>query len=586
MHPTRWSRCFFAIVVLAVALGMAAAPLSAQAVSPAAADMATTLRVDAGVYPDTLDPQRASYTNEVGALKLIYEGLTRLDSNLNTVPGAAESWQYNAEATQIEFLLRPGLQYSDGTLLNAKRFEFSILRALDPYIAGDYAGLLDDISGAYEYRTADIATITPEELQALRDAVQVRAYDLLGNPCTDYSQAACRVLRIGLTQSALYFPSIMSLSMTYPAKEELIQAGGDNWWTSGLYQVGNGPFKMVTLDHSRSFYTPNLHYWRGQPGYNVEYQYFYNAQLALQAYQANQLDIMPVDASIAGTVSGDPVLQAQLQRYAGSCTYMVAFHNQKPPFNDHYVREAFAYAIDREAWVNEIHLGAGFTTLTWIPRGFPGYDADETRWGYNPTAAVQALASGGYTVVDGDLIGPDEQPIAIIDSFIDTPINRFRHQWLIDQWYAVLGIEVVFNPVDAATYYELRDGDLANKPPLYYSGWCADYPDPQNWLSVYWKSTSLFAQRYGYNNPALDALLDEADGTIDPALRLQRYMTAQETLVADAPAIFLNNNQWIYLVKPRVIGEIGTPMDAVWMGEMDPLTIQVGYPLFLPAVAK
>jgi len=581
-HPVRW---LFVLLILAVVFSTAAAPLTAQAVSPSAADMATTLRVDAGYEPDTLDPQRASYTNEVGALKLIYEGLTRLDSGLNTVPGAAESWAFNTGATQIEFLLRPGLQYSDGAPLNAKRFEFSILRALDPYIAGDYASLLDEISGAYEYRTADITTITPEELQALRDAVQVRAYDLLGNPCTGYSQLDCRVLRIGLTQSALYFPSIMSLVMTFPAREELIQAGGDDWWTSGMYQVGNGPFKMVTLDHSHSYYTPNPHYWRGQPGYNVEYQYFYDAQLSLQAYQANQLDIMPVAGYIADTVSGDPVLQAQLQRYAGACTYIVAFHNQKPPFNDPNVREAFAYAIDRNAWIDEVFLG-GVPTLTWIPRGFPGYDANETRWGYNPTAAVQALASGGYTVVDGGLIGPDEQPIAIIDSFIDTPTGRLRHQWLIDQWYAVLGIEVVFNPVDAATYYELRDGDLANKPPLYFSGWCADYPDPQNWLSVYWKSTSSFAQRYGYNNPALDALLDEADGTIDPALRLQRYMTAQETLVADAPAIFLNNNQWIYLVKPRVIGEIGTPMDTIWMGEMDPFTIQVGYPLFLPAVVK
>ena len=60
------------------------------------------------------------------------------------------------------------------------------------------------------------------------------------------------------------------------------------------------------------------------------------------------------------------------------------FHNLKPPFTDPKVRQAFAYAIDREAWVRDVLAGGGSPTLTWIPKGFPGYDATETRWGYDP----------------------------------------------------------------------------------------------------------------------------------------------------------------------------------------------------------
>ena len=124
---------------------------------PAAA--APYLRVNLGTYPDTIDPQKSSFVNEIAHLKLIYEGLTRLDNDLNTVPGAAESWEYNDDATQLTFHLREGLKYSDGSLLNAKRFEYSLMRNIDPATAGEYASITDDIAGAADWRTADVTAL-------------------------------------------------------------------------------------------------------------------------------------------------------------------------------------------------------------------------------------------------------------------------------------------------------------------------------------------------------------------------------------------------------------------------------------------
>ena len=111
-----------------------------------------TLRVNLGSWPDIIDPQKSSFVNEIAHLKMMYEGLTTLDKDLNTVPGAAEKWEYNADATELTFTLREGLKYSDGTVLNAKRFEYSILRNIDPATAGEYAAITDDIVGANEWR--------------------------------------------------------------------------------------------------------------------------------------------------------------------------------------------------------------------------------------------------------------------------------------------------------------------------------------------------------------------------------------------------------------------------------------------------
>ena len=187
------------------------------------------------------------------------------------------------------------------------------------------------------------------------------------------------------------------------------------------------------------------------------------------------------------------------------------------------------------------------------------------------------------------MIDPETGPVEIVDSFITSDTNIFRHTWLAETWQEVLGVTVTLNPVDRDTYNALRS-DLSTMPPIYLMGWCADYPDPQNWLSVYWKSNSTFAERIGYSNTELDALLDLADATIDPADRLDLYIEAQKLLIGDVPAAFGWNNINAYLVKDRVQGEVGTPQDSLWMGEFDPLLITLDpvweHALFLPAIVK
>jgi oligopeptide transport system substrate-binding protein len=531
-----------------------------------------TLRVNLGSWPDIIDPQKSSFVNEIAHLKMMYEGLTTLDEELNTVPGAAESWEYNEDATELTFTLREGLKYSDGSLLNAKRFEYSIFRNVDPATAGEYASITDDIAGAKEWRYAEDPT--EEELAELRAGLKVQALDMAGNPCTDYEQVDCRILKIGLAQPAPYFHTVMSLWVTFPAKEENIAEGGDIWWTSSKFHVGNGPFVVTALEpYVRGFFEPNPNYWKGTPTYNLEFRYITDSAVAFEAYKNNEFDIIPLAAEDLATVQNDPVLSQEAKIYPGSCTYAVMFHQLKEPFTNQKVREAFAMALDRESWVNDVLNGLGSPTLTWIPPGFPGYDPDETRWGYDPEAAKAALAESGYTVENGQLISPEGEVIELVDTFSDSPRNRVRHEWLVNKWKEVLGVDIALDPVESTTFTALSK-DIETSPQMYILGWCADYPDPQNWLSVYWK-TGAFGERIGYSNPELDALLAQADSTVDPDTRMELYAQAQDMLVESAPVAFMWNNVNSYLVKPWVKGLVLTPQDSGWPGDVAPLSISI-----------
>jgi oligopeptide transport system substrate-binding protein len=581
---------FKRIIFITLVLIFLLASTAPQAAALSTGVATQILYIETGTQPDTLDPQFALFVNEASHLKLIYEGLTRINSTLQPAPGAAESWTFSSDHKQVTFTLRENLQYSDGSILNAKRFEYSILRTLDPlqYYWAEYGPLLDLISGAYAYRTADTTLLTQAQIDALRAAVSVRALDTSGLPCNGYAQTDCHKLQIDLTKPGPTILSIMSMWMVYPARQEVIEQSGRSWWMDPANQIGNGPFKLIHFaENGNSLFVPNPRYWRGVPGYFVDYRYNLDSALAFNNYMNGLADIIPVASQDLPAIHADPVLNSELHAYSGDCTFAVFFNTLKAPFNDPKVRAAFAYAIDRQAWVEQVLGGVGFPTLTWVPPGLPGYNPDETRWGYNPAKARDTLQAAGYEVTNG-VLTRDGNSYPITLTFSDTPRNRTRNEWLQVQWNSVLGVYMKLNPVEPVTYV-LLTRDVKTAPQTYILGWCADHPDPQGFLSVYWRSTTTFAQRLGYSNPQVDALLDQADAELDPSARIALYQQAQDLIIADVPGAMLWNNASLFLVRPQVTAGATSPFDYMWPGEIDPLAVSVNktyYLNFLPTLGR
>jgi oligopeptide transport system substrate-binding protein len=553
MHSA--TKAWFRLIALAVALALIIPVLASGA---AAQDGGKVLRVHHPVYPDVVDPQKSSFVNEIDILALAYEGLTRLDTNLETVPAAAESWEYNDDATQITFHIRPDLKYSDGSPLTAENFRYAVERTCDPFTAGEYQYILFEIVGCEDFaglsldEEGNAREYTPEEHEAAREALGVRTLDDL-------------TLQVDLTDPTPYFHTVAYMMVFYPVKKEIVDADPDNWWRTAENHIGNGPFTITDIAEDQQWaFAANDNYWQGRPKLDgIDYVYVEDAAVALEAYRAGDLDIVNLEPPQIPEVQNDAALAEQFLAYPTAGTYAMQFNLNQEPFNDPKVRQAFAYAFDRETHCTVIRSGDCTPALSWIPPGLPG-SIETEQFAFDPEAAKQALADSSYGSAE------NLPPIEVSYNSERSGATE-RAEWMAGQYRDLLGIDLQLMPMDGPTLTSLTKDNSTFPQMVIYGGWVQDYPDPQNWLSVYWRCDSSFAQELGYCNEEFDRLTHLGDTTIDTAERMKYYQQAGQILVDEQPSPFIFYPAANFVVSPAVTGYTPTAGETEWPGQFSSL---------------
>ncbi|MDQ3700943.1 MAG: peptide ABC transporter substrate-binding protein [Chloroflexota bacterium] len=532
----------------ATALTLAGSPFSAALAAPATQAPGGTLRFYDAAEPDTIDPQKASFLTEIDKIMRVFRNLLQNDKSGQLVPDQAESLPVVEEGGRVlTFTLKPGLTYSDGRPLTAADFEYGWKRHLDPGVAGQYAFTGYVIEGAEAYNTADTRATPAAQLQALRDAIGVRALNE-------------NTIQFRLTTAAPWFLSVLATWCGVPTRRDLVEQGGDNWTEPATY-IGNGPYILTEWEHqSRMHFRANPRFQPAPPPIpDIEYAQINEPAVAFAAYLNDELDFVAVQREDKPRVDGDPNLAAQFHQFPGSGTYYIGFNTKLPPFDNQKVRAAFSFALDRSGFVRNILGGQGIPARQFIPPNFPGhfqFELEEQT--FNPTIGQRLLNEAGFGG------GRGLPPIKF--GYSSNARSKTRIEAVASQLKQSLGVDVQPDPVEARAYTALLKNQQT-VPQMYLLGWFQDYPDPQNWYSTVFNGKSTVSHT-GWQNPEFDRLTNEADVELDSVRRTEMYRQAAQILLNDAPVAFLWHSVAWLLVKPRVQGYREDPLE-YFTGEHD-----------------
>jgi oligopeptide transport system substrate-binding protein len=502
--------------------------------TPSNVDPSGALVLNLGTEPDSIDPQYGTFTNEIAVAELVFEGLMTFDAATSKpIPAAASKPpEVSADGLKYKYTLRPDLKYSDGTPLTAQNFEYTYKRACDPTAAGEYAFVIYYVVGCEAYNTMDTKKSTAAELAAARAKVAVKAL-------------SATELEFTLTEPAPYFVSITALWVGWPARESDIQKGGDKWTEPATY-IGNGPFKLAEWKHNEKMvFERNDNYRKRIQIKKITYQMITEASVSFAAYRANEMDMVGVTAPDLRTVEGDADLKAQVVDNNGTCSNYFGFNVRRPPFDDPNIRMAFAKGFDRAALMKDVIQIGKVADGGFIPPSMPGYDNTDTTQKYDP-AAAKALLDKASPASKAGLTG-------LKYTYSANANNKTRAEWAQAQWKTNLGVTIELDPVQSTAYTALfKKGK--ESPQLFLLGWCADFPDQQNWHTTVWLTGSFSAGRTGWTNAEFDALCKRADKEPDAKKRDDLYNQAGKLLSKDAPAAWAWYSGSKVLVKPWVKG--------------------------------
>jgi oligopeptide transport system substrate-binding protein len=496
------------------------------------------LHLNLGAEPDTIDPQKASFVGEISVIMRVFSNLLTFDEKGNLVPEMAEKMPaVSSDGKTITFTLRSGLTYSDGRPLTARDFEYGWKRHLDPRTGGEYAFTGYIIEGAEELNSSK--ETDPAKLSQLRDAVGVKAKD-------------DRTLEFRLKSPAPWFLSVLATWNGLPTRQDMVEKGGDTWTEPATY-IGNGPYVLKTWEHqNRMTFAANPKYYRGAPPVQtVELAMISEPAVAFAAYRNGELDVAGVQREDLPAVNSDPQLKQEYQRYAGSCTYYVGFNTKKAPFDNLKVRQAFAFALDRNDFVENVLGGIGIPADQFLPPKFPGHYDDLKGQKLDVAQAKKLLADAGYPEGKGFP--------ATKFTYAQNARNKTRVEALIDQLQKNLGVTLSADPVEPRAYTALTKSQDTT-PPVFLLGWCQDYPDPQDWYSTVFNSKATVSHT-GWANADFDKLTNQADVELDAKKRDDLYKKAAQILLDDAPVAFLYYGVVSRVVKSYVSGLPQNPLE-------------------------
>ena len=482
----------------------------------------------------SLDPAFAKNQSIMWAVHQLYNTLVEVDKDLNIVPSLAKSWEISGDRRTYTFHLRNDVFFHDdaafaggkGRQMTAKDVVYSFKRIIERQTASPGAWIfnskIDSLDG----------------FKAIDDTI----------------------FQLKLIQP--YRPILGILSMQYCSviPNEAVEKYGNEF---RQHPVGTGPFAFVAWEEGQALILKkNKNYFETDSAGNrlpyldgIKISFYDSKATEFLLFRQKQLDfINDIESSFKDEVltkkgtlrknwEGKIILQTHPYlniEYLGILFDTTNELLRNSPLRLKKIRQAINYGFDRRKMILYLRNSLGIPAESgFVPAGLPSFDSSVVKgYNYDPSKTKQLLAEAGF---------PDGRGLPPIKLFT-IPIYSDLASFIAKQLEEA-GIPVEVDVVQKSLLLEMT----YNSKALFFRGsWIADYPDAENYLSVFYSKNPAPPNYTRYKNPAFDALFEKALAETNDSLRYELYRQADQVMINDAPVVPLWYDEVIHLVQPYV----------------------------------
>ena len=482
----------------------------------------------------SLDPAFAKNQSIIWAVHQLYNTLVETDSNLQVGPSLATHWEVSNDHREYIFHLRTDVKFHDepgfpggkGRTLLASDVVYSFYRLIDPLVASPGAWIFNNrIDSIRPFYAKDDSTF---------------------------------VLRLQRPFSPIL--GVLSNAYCSIVPEEVVEKYGKDFRS---HPCGTGPFQLSSWEEGQALILwKNQEYWERDKTNNrlpyldaIKVSFFDSKATEFLLFQQGKLSFVnDIEASFKDEIlnkkgelkeewKGKILLHKHPYLNTEYLGILVDTSNQlvqQSPLRIRKIRQAINYAFDRKKLMLYLRNSIGRPAESgFVPDGLPSFNDSLVKgYHFDPLKSKQLLQEAGYS-------GNAKLPvIKLLTIPIYSELGSFIAKQLEES-----GIPVQVEVVPKSLLLE----QTAKSQALFFRGsWIADYPDAENFLSVFYGKNPAPPNYTRYSNPVFDELYDKAMLTESDSIRYALYRSMDALIIEDAPIVPLWYDQAIHLVQPYV----------------------------------
>jgi ABC-type transport system substrate-binding protein len=459
---------------------------------------------------------------------LMFNSLVKKNEKFDYVGELASNIQRSEDGLTHTFTLRDGVKFQDGRPLTSADAKYT----LDLVLASNFAKSASFFEGSGDNKKSYIKSVEAPDNKTL--------VVTLTKPW------------IGL------LPNLIPVAVIPK----------DSYDSQKTHPLGTGAFKFMKYDNSQQVLDLEAFpdYWEGPAKIQSLRVRVISDTNALQAeLRSGRVDLAPMPTSLSPDavklLGQDPNLQ--LLQFSGSNLNLLTFNTAEPPLDNMRVRQAIAYAIDRESMIRDLLLGQAKIAHSILPEESWAYSTGQAYY-YDPVMAKKLMDEAGFKDPDGD--GPQmrfAKPLIYKVSGSSTSARNYAG--VIQNYLKGVGIPISIEAAEQNTLFdEVRRGRFQ----IFYSQWVGGNQDPIFYKDLFATSeipteTRASRNRSRYSHKELDALLEEAVNTYDREKALELYKRIQEIVSREAPVFPLWYQANIVIARKNV-GNIKVNASGDW----------------------